>query len=546
MTDERGQSEPKGRVPGRPEPTPPGERAGQPTYRGILAQLDPRFTRVSPGEVVAITVSVRNATPLVDEVGLRLTGEAAAWAQVAPDTLRLYPGTAGSAVIRLAPPKGSLPHAGLVTFGLSVSSVNQQAEITAIEGSIEVGAYDNLAVQPGASTELSGNRDAAFPINVTNLGNRATRVAARAANTAGAAVSLSPQGLTLTPGEQATVWARVKPRSRIWFGQAKIHPFTVSVSGDYAPPVSIDGRMDQRPVIGKGRLAALGTIVAAIAVGAAVLLLPGLLASKPAGPGPQTPGPSIAVAPTLLIGVGNTPQAPPPTVGPKKSKKPPVGSTDAPPTDQPTTPSPPPPPLPVTGPPGYSQCADVGLACTGLKDSDIAFGTSGLYRYLYDQNTDVLCDSSGFGGDPTGGQTSACFANAGPTGYWWCADEGASCSTTEPEHVAFGANAVFTFADFPAGSVDCRVQAIGGPLPDPLPGIPKACYISIPPNYTKCADEPLSGDAYCGLTVTSNVAFGFGGRFNFLYNQTGSVDCTDAVFGDPYPNQVKACYEKPV
>jgi hypothetical protein len=43
-----------------------------------------------------------------------------------------------------------------------------------------------------------------------------------------------------------------------------------------------------------------------------------------------------------------------------------------------------------------------------------------------------------------------------------------------------------------------------------------------------------------------NVAYGAQGLFNFLYDQTENVVCSNAVFGDPIPRTAKKCYTKSV
>ena len=61
--------------------------------------------------------------------------------------------------------------------------------------------------------------------------------------------------------------------------------------------------------------------------------------------------------------------------------------------------------------------------------------------------------------------------------------------------------------------------------------------ISGPTGYTFCANENQA----CSFTGQKRVAYGANNNFTFL-NLTGGTTCTNAVFGDPLPGTVKACY----
>ncbi|MCV9386664.1 BNR-4 repeat-containing protein [Reichenbachiella ulvae] len=63
-----------------------------------------------------------------------------------------------------------------------------------------------------------------------------------------------------------------------------------------------------------------------------------------------------------------------------------------------------------------------------------------------------------------------------------------------------------------------------------------------PAGFTFAADE---GDMV-NVTGTIDIAYGAIGQFNYLYNQTSDVTCSNATFGDPIPGTVKKCYVKSV
>ncbi|MEY9862993.1 hydroxylamine reductase (hybrid-cluster protein), partial [Catenulispora sp. GAS73] len=101
---------------------------------------------------------------------------------------------------------------------------------------------------------------------------------------------------------------------------------------------------------------------------------------------------------------------------------------------------------------------------------------------------------------------------------------------------AFGAQGKYNYATVTGGTA-CNNTLFG----DPDPGVPKACYIEAPPpgvtTWTPCSAETIN----CAFTGTHEVAFGANGRYGYS-TVTGNTACDDAVFGDPDPGQVKACY----
>jgi len=64
------------------------------------------------------------------------------------------------------------------------------------------------------------------------------------------------------------------------------------------------------------------------------------------------------------------------------------------------------------------------------------------------------------------------------------------------------------------------------------------CY-SGPSGYTKCSDE----DGTCSFSGGASVAFGCSGSYNYQ-DQSNSVSCSNAQFGDPLPGYLKACFYK--
>lgn len=62
----------------------------------------------------------------------------------------------------------------------------------------------------------------------------------------------------------------------------------------------------------------------------------------------------------------------------------------------------------ITGPTGYTYSCNEGETVKVTGTMDIAYGANGTYKYLYNQKSNVLCNSSAFG-DPLPGKEKKCF-----------------------------------------------------------------------------------------------------------------------------------------
>lgn len=88
--------------------------------------------------------------------------------------------------------------------------------------------------------------------------------------------------------------------------------------------------------------------------------------------------------------------------------------------------------------------------------------------------------------------------------------------------------------------------------PRPLAVLCAAACLSTALHSQAQSDGP-QGYQYAGeensnvqLNGTSNVAYGANDAFHYVYNQNGSIDCSNDTFGDPIYGVRKACYVQPV
>jgi hypothetical protein len=74
--------------------------------------------------------------------------------------------------------------------------------------------------------------------------------------------TVSPQGLTVNPGEAAFADVRVRPAKTIWRGAPVTHPFVVEVAPQDSPAVQLDGTYVQQPILPPWFLKALLALLA--------------------------------------------------------------------------------------------------------------------------------------------------------------------------------------------------------------------------------------------------------------------------------------------
>ncbi|HEX4790556.1 MAG TPA: hypothetical protein VH372_18990, partial [Actinospica sp.] len=123
-------------------------------------------------------------------------------------------------------------------------------------------------------------------------------------------------------------------------------------------------------------------------------------------------------------------------------------------------------------------------------------------------------------------------------GTWTrCAAENGTCSVSGPSVIAFGANGKFNYVSASTGTT-CDNTVFG----DPDNGVAKWCYAQstapASPGWQQCAAE----NGTCAYSDLMTVAYGANGTYEFATLGSGGTACDNAVFTDPTPGAVKACY----
>ena len=188
----------------------------------------------------------------------------------------------------------------------------------------------------------------------------------------------------------------------------------------------------------------------------------------------------------------------------------------------------------------WTACAVEGQTCAFTGTKQVRYGALSSYVVLT-LSGGAVCGNAVFT-DPIYGTVKSCsFADIDPgvdfdPAHWTpCAAEGGSCVFSGSRTVRYGTPGT-AVTQVSTGPTACSNAVFG----DPVYGVAKSCWYSaqtsVPSDWTFCANESQR----CSFTGTRAVRYGTATAFTTA-TWTGSVDCSNAVFGDPAYGIVKAC-----
>ncbi|MGA8016371.1 MAG: hypothetical protein WCB85_10685 [Candidatus Dormiibacterota bacterium] len=241
----------------------------------VRAALSSAAIHAEPGAEGAATLTVRNAGDVVDHFRIEVLGDAARWAVIEPEVMPLFPGTEGQVRIAFRPARSSAALAGQVPFGVKVTSTVDPTASTVEEGSLEIGAFNDLSAELIPQTS-HGVRTGRHEIACDNRGNVPLTLGFSGLDPEEKIrFGFSPSSTTAAPGTATFVRMRARPRKRFLSGQPKTLRYQVLVQSREAPPVSLDGTMVQHPYVPAWAPKAL--LAVAVLAAALVALWYGLL-----------------------------------------------------------------------------------------------------------------------------------------------------------------------------------------------------------------------------------------------------------------------------
>lgn len=270
-----------------------------------LALGQSEFT-VAVGSTATAMATVRNQGTIVDQYRVTVEGLDAAWWDVVPATVSLFPGDEATVTLNLHPPAEAL--AGAHSWQLRATSVDDAARSSSCPGTLEVGVAGGLllALNPSLVTGRSGH----YAVQLTNKANSEARLTLAGTDAEeGLEYSFEPPAISVPAYGSSEAGLVVRPRSRPLWGIVRAYPFAVRalLEGADEPAAEAEGELQYKPFVGQvaiptGRWRLLALLIPLFAL--AWLL-------RPPAETPATPTPTVAAAATQASSAKPT-VAPPP------------------------------------------------------------------------------------------------------------------------------------------------------------------------------------------------------------------------------------------
>lgn len=212
----------------------------------LWTSLEPASATVDPGGSTTVRLRVRNTGDVVDEYRFEAVGSLAPWTVVEPQSLRLYPGTAGSVDLTFAPPRTPDATAGPNPYAVRITPTEHPEATTVPEGNLTVTPFTEVRAELVPPT-VKGRFRGRPRLAVDNLGNtRLTASVSGSDNGDQLSYDIHPGNVQIEPGRAAFVETTLKPRRIIWFGSAEHRPYTLAVQRSGVTPLDVEGTFVQR------------------------------------------------------------------------------------------------------------------------------------------------------------------------------------------------------------------------------------------------------------------------------------------------------------
>ncbi|MEY9913378.1 hypothetical protein ABIA35_009650 [Catenulispora sp. MAP12-49] len=342
----------------------------------MWVDLNPVTADVEPGAETTVAVTVRNTGDIVEEYHLQATGDPGQWAAIEPQTLRLYPGTTGTAQLTFTPPRSAEAQAGPQPYAVKVTPREDRENIHAIEGLLRVAEFADLRAEL-LPAQTRGWHRGRVKLAVDNYSNVATSAAVASTSTnSNLQVDIRTPALRLQPGRAQFSKFTVRPARLLWFGTKARHQYNVTVTpSGLGQPVSLQGTYMQSALLPRW-LQRLLMFLSAAAM--AILALwfgihPSFATSAQGSPQPaaNTAPQVIVIQPTPPASSSSPSPKPAPTSAPSHAAPPaPTTSKSAPPPAGHSTSAPPPAAPPTSSsPPKSAQIKTTNILNSATNDS---------------------------------------------------------------------------------------------------------------------------------------------------------------------------------
>ena len=189
----------------------------------------PPHADVGPGTQQRLTLSIANASAIVDQFALTVTGLDENWYSLTPPTVSLFPGATATAELTLHPPSGVEAAAGTYPFTVRAMSNSDPSSHSGAESELRIAriGIPTMEVRP----RRAAGRQAAFTVKWKNPTNGPVSIELAVRDTEdGVRTFLDPEGpVPVPPGQERSVQVTVRPRNRETIGPP--HPYELEFRG---------------------------------------------------------------------------------------------------------------------------------------------------------------------------------------------------------------------------------------------------------------------------------------------------------------------------
>jgi Concanavalin A-like lectin/glucanases superfamily len=277
---------------------------------------------VEAGREAVVWLRVRNTGDIVEEYHVDVVGDPALWCSVEPSSLRLYPGTTGSARLAFAPPRSPDAVAGPHPYGVRVRPAEVPDAVMVPEGNLSVIPFVDIHAELLPVTVRGWHR--ARPRLVVDNNGNTTVTASVVAAASGNRVDfdIREPSFQIPPGRAHFSVLKVRPERLLWLGRKVSHPFTAMVQPSGSEPAAVTGTYVQTALLPTW-MSRLGMVLAALLAAFIALWLLARPTVSSDATAQVLPAPTVSTAP--LAGTATpVPSATPATT------RPPAAATSAP------------------------------------------------------------------------------------------------------------------------------------------------------------------------------------------------------------------------
>jgi uncharacterized membrane protein len=151
----------------------------------IRLELSETALAVNPGGAVTTRCTVYNASFIVDEYKLAVSGVDASWLEAPAATSRIFPEAMETVAITFRPPRSSSVAAGDYPFVVTAASSDNPAISATVNGTLTVDPFVDFAFDLVSPRQTSGEIETEFKIRLSNTGNSPLEFALDAAEESG-------------------------------------------------------------------------------------------------------------------------------------------------------------------------------------------------------------------------------------------------------------------------------------------------------------------------------------------------------------------------